>query len=467
MKKRILSVFLSFILITVAFAGCSNFTPLTGGPTLEASVSGNGGMAVRKGDYLYFVNGFTNSSALIEGANEYGNEENSAIYRAELDSSGELMIDEEGNLINIEILIPKVVGFNNGGFYIFDDYIYYATPTILKDRSGAVRFDLVDFYRAKLDGTKVKKLYATNDYPDTATFSFYKKDGDVQLVLFDGTDLISKKVSGSLGATNVMASDISGAMLPEVTDYVYDTSIDNDTQGYVYYTRALNDSDNTILELGNVLAKIEIGTTTEEVLVQDNINIISIYRIQNNQLYYIKVSQNSVSNQVFTRSIEGDFEQNTEIKLTATFYDNMEMLDFDNGNNQGVVVVDEGKLIRITDVFSEDGYTLLSEDVTKVLFTRGDYVYYTFENRLMRINYKTLAIDYLSNEDEVVYIEPKLNIDYDSEYVYYYVTHVNNLKESHYLHRTKVATTTFEGEFVGVLEEADIPEPETEEEPTE
>ena len=73
------------------------------------------------------------------------------------------MKDEEGALVNINILVPKVVGFENGGFYIFDNYIYYASPTILKDRTGTVRFDLVDFYRTKLDGTGVKTLYATSE----------------------------------------------------------------------------------------------------------------------------------------------------------------------------------------------------------------------------------------------------------------------------------------------------------------
>ena len=57
-------------------------------------------------------------------------------------------------------------------FFIFDNYIYYATPTILKDRTGTVRFDLVDFYMAKLDGTGIKKIYAATDYSTSAKFSF-------------------------------------------------------------------------------------------------------------------------------------------------------------------------------------------------------------------------------------------------------------------------------------------------------
>ena len=60
MRNKILSIALILILSLSFFTGCSNFTPLTGGPALNDAVTSNGGAAVRKGDFLYFVNGVLN-----------------------------------------------------------------------------------------------------------------------------------------------------------------------------------------------------------------------------------------------------------------------------------------------------------------------------------------------------------------------------------------------------------------------
>ncbi|MDD4210911.1 MAG: hypothetical protein PHC46_00760 [Clostridia bacterium] len=464
MKTKILSILVVFVLIASLLTGCGGFTPLTSGPAVGDIVSGNGGMSVRYGDYLYFVNGFLSSKALVEGANQYNEEENAAVYRAQLDASGELMTDEEGNLININILIPKIVGFENGGFFIFDNYIYYATPTILKDRTGTVRFDLVDFYMAKLDGTGIKKIYAATDYSTSAKFSFYKIGDTVHLVVFDGTQIINVKINGyAISQPITMVESATSVALPKVTEYNSANNTVSDVNKYIYYTRSLNDSDNTILELGNTLAKIEIGTTTEEVLIQDNIWSYGLGRVKNNALYYTKNSSTSFNSKNYYRSLlVDDFEGSQEIQVTGTYYAMVAILDFEEGNNRGVVVSNDTQLIYISDVFSEDGIEILINEAVTILLEKGDYVYYTYgtNNRLARINVKTKAIDNLTSEEDTLKVDITLKVDYDNEYIYVFKKHTNSTFESYYLERVKYVTIVFESEFVGVLETKDLPDSE-------
>ena len=50
-----------------------------------------------------------------------------------------------------------------------------------------------------------------------------------------------------------------------------------------------------------------------------------------------------------------DFEGSQEIQVTGTYYAMVAILDFEEGNNRGVVVSNDTQLIYISDVFSEDG----------------------------------------------------------------------------------------------------------------
>lgn len=461
MKTKIFSVLIVFVLLIGFLAGCSNFTPPKTGPSLNAMVTGNGGMTVQKGNYLYFVNGFVKSGDLKEGDNEYGKVKNGAIYRAELDAEGNLQYDAENNLTKIELIIPKLVGFENGGFYIFDNYIYYATPTILKDRTGKVRFDLVDFYMAKLDGTGIKKIYATSEYSTSASFAFYKLENEVQLVVFDGTKVVSVAVNGTkIGSPVTMVESATSVALPKVTDYNRENHTVLNLNKYVYYTRALKESDEFVLELGNVLAKVQIGTKIEEKLMQDNMFSYSLGSVKNNALYYSKSSANVAAKFYFRSLLEPSFIGANETQLTGTNYSSITQLDFQAGSSRGVVVASDSQLIYVKDVFIESGMELLVNEKVTLLFSKGDYVYYTYgtKNRLARVNVISKTIENLTSEEDEFKVDVTLKVDYDNEYVYLYKKHTNKAGSSYYLERVQYATTNFTSNFIGVMLEKHMPD---------
>lgn len=459
MRNRLLSVVIVFIFAVSLLAGCSgSFVALSDGPAVNDAVTSNGGLSVRKGDYLYFVNGFISSEGLVSGDNEYNSEENSAIYRAELDANGELMTDDEGELINIELLIPKIVGFENGGFYIFDDYIYYVTPTILKDSTGTIRFDLVDFYRAKLDGSAVEKIYATDNYTE-GSFSAIKIDSQVYFLIFDGASVI--KVNANTGAETIIVEEVSNVVFPNVTNYNADNNTLSNEEKYIYYSRPLNEADNVVVETGNVLAKMLIATGVEEILMQDSIWTYAPYLMFDGKLYYTKFEANSLNSKTYVRAIDsGVFITNSETQLVGTYYD--KVLPVATGNL--VVAVLNSNLVLVSNVLADDGIELLVDENVTLLFTNGDYAYYTYgeDDTLARINVLSKVTNDLSDEEDVVEVASvgTLNYDFDGEYVYYYVTFTNDNGTSIYLKRVQVSGTVFESEFIGVLETDDLPDEE-------
>ena len=155
MKKKILSLLLILFLgLSVFLTGCKE-NVLTDNPETGASTISNGGMTVVKGDYLYYTNGYIDvgSEDFKVDDNEFGKVRKSAIYRTKL-VNGEIVKNKDGFVENTELVVPKVVGFDNGGFYIIDDYIYYATPNMNYGENGKLQTDRVEFYKININGSK-------------------------------------------------------------------------------------------------------------------------------------------------------------------------------------------------------------------------------------------------------------------------------------------------------------------------
>ena len=182
MKKgtKILSLAAALMLGVSAFAltGCGEDTSYKGEEKLAdyqaamasgADVASNGGFAVEKGGYVYFINGVESTTA----NNGYGAPVKCslmAIKKSDL---------AEGNYDQAKIVIPSLFTAQdfNAGLYIFGDYVYYATPTTDKNVSGQAGNSYIDFKRAKLDGTEAPMSGYYFRLPASATYRFVQVDG--------------------------------------------------------------------------------------------------------------------------------------------------------------------------------------------------------------------------------------------------------------------------------------------------
>lgn len=138
--------------------------------TEEKAVS-NGGFAVEKGGYIYFINGVEGNTA----AKSFGKTVKGAIYRiSKTDFAAH-------NYSTVDCVVPLVAHAEdyNAGLFVYGDYIYYATPSTAKNSDGEVQNENLDLKRTKLDGTQTVKNPFVTIESLSAEYRFVEKDGTV------------------------------------------------------------------------------------------------------------------------------------------------------------------------------------------------------------------------------------------------------------------------------------------------
>lgn len=185
----------------------------------DGKVSSNGGFAVEKGGYVYFINGVESSAA----NNTYGKVEKGALMRI---SKAEL---KAGEYSKAEIVVPSLLVASNydAGIYVFDDLVYYATPTTDKDLEGQIENHKLDFKCADLKTGEVKAKFFEIEASALKNYRFVKEGETVYCLYEDGTTL--KSYNTTTKKTTVL---VKGA-----TSYFYDNKDANN--GNVYYTMSV------------------------------------------------------------------------------------------------------------------------------------------------------------------------------------------------------------------------------------
>ena len=245
MRKKVwLFVIVAALLVLVlgVFCACESYDvdPLKTVGDKNAQVLSNGGLVVKQGDYLYFVNGYVGYLTDKGKDNWFGNVKKGAIVRVSY---------KDGAIGNdYTVVVPKSVmaSSENLGFSIFGNWIYYVSPSADEDRSGNVMTDKLQFLRTKLDGTDTQLILEWND-----TSVKYKYTASA-LVYYDSTNKIL--YSKSLSAKK-FDEDKKGDKLAEKVDSVhflknetYDPAVKTTpVADYVLYTQSATDSaENTL-----------------------------------------------------------------------------------------------------------------------------------------------------------------------------------------------------------------------------
>lgn len=445
MKKKLFAV-LTFCLIFISsiltLSGCA--TMLKTGPGKSDAVTGNGSLTVRKGDYLYFVNGYISNSSLSDKDNNYGKVRDGAIYRAKLDN-GKLMYDikkdDENNEIktlkNIELVVPKVAGFEYSNLYIFGDTLYFSSPTIEKDAEGKIRFDLTDIYAVNINGGKIKQLAKSLNFTSKEDFNLTQVDDCLFLTYLSDNNLYNLKIKNQkVENKKIIAENVTSVVFSQTEQ----------ESNFVYYTRGFKEGEHS--KNGNVLAKAELKTNKEIILLQDNYNAYNVKMVKNNTIYYSYTNSLTTNEYLYSKSLS-NFAEN-EKQLTFVSYSNpiiVNLLD-----ETVIVTLHNDKLIMVKGTKNpNDDVVVLSENKVTTLGVFGEFVYYVnSSNKLARTNLKTLKEEILT--DTELYLDAKTNFDFNGDsYVYYFVkVDGKNSKTGYYLNRLELNTSDAESEFLGV-----------------
>lgn len=213
----------------------SSFKPVT--PDNSESIESNGGFVVSTEQYYYFINGVEDYAS----DNTYGDVVKGALMRVKKED-----VKKKEN--NAETVIPSlmVAGDYTSGVYIFDGRIYYASPNNVKNTSGKVENEYLDFKSAKTDGSDVKTILRVKDNSTKYRFIEAGEEGNkaVYLVYVEGTELHS--------LNTVTGKD---TVLADGGTYVFHNNQKDDP--YIYYTMDVtlyldSDTSNTKLDYNQI-----------------------------------------------------------------------------------------------------------------------------------------------------------------------------------------------------------------------
>lgn len=193
----------------------------------DADVESNGGFAVVKGDYVYFINGAEDYTA----KNVYGDVVKGALMRISKTDLANRNFTSE----TVKTVVPSLfVAQNfNAGIYIYGDTVYYATPTTRKNTEGEVENSYIDFKSAKLDGSEgPMKNYYLDLASNSANYRFVEVgEGENKTVylLFEE--------DGALKSYNTKKEETTTLVSGDNIKYYYDTT--DPENANVYYTMSV------------------------------------------------------------------------------------------------------------------------------------------------------------------------------------------------------------------------------------
>ena len=175
MKKLLLTI-ITVILVATMALGCGSSTTALAGVDGEVK-SANGSFVVEKGDYVYFIN----AKEEVSADNTFGKVTKGALVRVKTSALADTKNAEA------EVVIPKLMiseSYKTGVFF-YGDYVFYATPSVKKDKKGNVKTDETEFYKFNLKTGKNDSSEIAISEDNMTEYRFIENNGKVYLLFVE------------------------------------------------------------------------------------------------------------------------------------------------------------------------------------------------------------------------------------------------------------------------------------------
>lgn len=373
MKKRTvaMSIALASVLAVspAALTGCSgdHYSEIKfAAQDTSYVVTSQGGSAVSYGNYVYFINGTRGYDDTNGNANVWDNVVKGALYRAEYNGE-KVMVDglnrfkraepddkgmefkysvgrdyldtKDVNVVDTIKVAPKTIGtegYSDGGIFIYDNAVYFASPNNEKSSSGTVQTTRTDFFMMPLNGGEPTKLYTTSEGVNTSSsaYAFYKYGGSVYLVVNEGGNIVSVKINASKQKADdpvTFQVNATSVYFP-VRDTYYNGISTNTPEDFIYYVRAVTDNDRekngTVIEAmrpnGSENFVVSMNGQTETIeAVRDGIFFYRTTKVNNTVIAYTNLHDMLMEYSASYRNEQNAREENDKIKQIKGTFENM------------------------------------------------------------------------------------------------------------------------------------------------
>jgi len=360
--RKAIGILAVLLAVVTALSGCSKYPThkMSGSVDYSFAVTSQGGAAVQLGRYVYYINGQKEIYDEDGKQNVFGKVQKGGIYRSELSYLGEVVIGSDQKSQNGKLLVSdpyygdyytfvqpdspldkKISGFKQetpaydadgeaaldddelpiflidadplvnklatngkdvtGGLFIFDEWLYFCSPSNLKSKNGVVQYGHVEFYRTKLDGSKTQFIYRTSTDPtDTAngcvSYGYYKYDGKVYLNVFEqdlGTVVSVAMTDKKTGRAKTIVTDATEVFFPR-KDVYYKGMNENTLEDFVYFTRRATKDDKP--SSGTVVSRIRPDGDKKSALILFNNGLeVSVVDIKQGAMFFTQVETTGMS----------------------------------------------------------------------------------------------------------------------------------------------------------------------------
>jgi len=448
--KKFIRIMLCFCLCFISLA----ITACGGGAKIEApkatdQVYSNGGLVVKKGDFVYFANGYSSIQAIADGEQKLQKSySHSNLTVAKADKQGNFERTENGSLKKVDSLSKKLAGFEATDLRIFGNYVYFTTVNTEKDKKGDYQVEKLEIRRIKLDGTSSERVFRSKiNYLDenetrVVNFNYFEKDGNVFLLINENGKLKRVKCSNSsIGSAEIVAENITSLVVPEEDDDCLD--------GIFFLTS--NEGVSTVNRYDVANNKI---VAKKQVAEDDSVDSLFASKFGNlyfytnfdevgaSYLYYLTYEQFENLDLTYNNCQRNRIlhDTSTKIYLLESALDGILAID----SNEVKILDHNNSASNITPK------TGLPTDAKIVLVDNG-YVYFYKDSEIKCWNYSTEEVYTIVNEENTIC---DYGFDLVGNYLYYFAT----CGENDYMFRVNVKIENNESsELMGVYFEEDDP----------
>ncbi len=438
-------------------------------PKAGDQIYGNGGLAVRKGKYVYFVNGYKAVSSLTN-SNKNDKYTVGALMLMKLGENGEIVTDENG-LLKDDFYITmsdKLCGYEATDLFIHGEYLYFVSP-ILENESGKAgnwAKERTVFYRIKLDKTsKVEEVYSSNVKLENLEYKYYNNGSVIAWekgkAYYDGSNenaLI--KINLSTKKTSTISQKVSSVIFADdINDIFYVKDGDESCEVRRY-------------NVNNPIASNIQNKPTLKFVADGKVYATQTHELDSTytDLVVLNYAQNETNFRLFFSNVNG-----YDISVTPTF-EEVEV---------AVVLAKENKihLVNTNQVLGENGAVISATieedasvtDIDIIDYTNSSILYHaktsdssliklaSYTNALVgNVETKQLTSTKLIEEDFIYF-----DLNEEENCLYFYQI-AGKTETNYYLHRLKVNNNLEESEeMFGVYKSNDVPEVEQPEEDVE
>lgn len=352
-KKSLILLVALLMCVSVLFAACKNnaFKPNFDAPK-NGTVDSNGGIAVRYGDWIYYVNGYTSD---VSADNDYVDTNDAPrigsvlrisiaklaeifeVYDKDLTSTAKK--DAIAKLVedNAQIVVPKIYYSANtataqfNGIYIFNDRLYMLTPNDKLTAGGNPQTEQLVLMSFDLNGANPERHFTFTN--NAAQVWLYEKGSSVAATYIMDSKLYTLDIQNDEKSvsTEITVEDetVSSIMFDEAAQclffldgdgslcrlnkgssektVVFDNSVEEGedaspisytlktvNNGYVYYTKSNSDNPNPN---GLVLYYVNTNQATDgkyaEVKALDSSNVGTLYGWKDGKIVVIDKDSDS------------------------------------------------------------------------------------------------------------------------------------------------------------------------------